>query len=154
MKIVATILLIIISSCTAYGQEERLQSYSKVDTLQQLESGILAHVKTYQQGQLTEEMTAYLYPDTLTVPRFRLLRNLLTTTVYVDRIIRHGETKEYSPDGKVAVSVYANGNIKSRTYYNESGEEISGKEYWGNRIVIGPCGEIIEEYLIHGEKEE
>ena len=112
----------------------------------------LIHYKSYIDGNLEEESTAYLYPTSHTVLKYRLTGNLIKTTVEMDSIVRHGLTTKYEDNGDYSSIKYNSGQEISVTYFDNNGTEISEQKFLSRHLTIGPCGTVQGEYFINGKK--
>ena len=137
----------------ASGQPAKNNNYRlQIDTLTKKGDSTLAKIMAFHNDTLVEEKTAYLFPDSIKIARFRLTGNLFKKTIYVDRLIKHGKTIQYSKDEKKKIDEYKYDKIISTLYYDKSNKEISKDKFVGDNIRIGPCGTITGEYIIQGKR--
>ncbi len=154
-KTILTILTLTIVHFNVIGQSKMLNNYSvKIDTLSVKSDSVLSKIFTYNDEILIKETTAFLFLDSIQTSRFRLARNLFKKTVYVDRVLKHGKNAEYTEDNNKKITEFKYGTAISSFYYNKNNDEISKEKFIVDKIQIGQCGEVTEEYLIHGQKKK
>lgn len=117
----------------------------KVDTLSLHHDSAWVNIRHYKNGNLIEEGTAFLRPDTYSVSR----RWVGKRTMYVERVIRHGQTNEYLCDSQRAVTHYDMGIKRETSYYDCTGAFIPRLQT--NDLTIGPCGIVTGEFLFSRE---
>lgn len=123
-----------------------------VDTLSVRSDSVLAKISTYINDTLVEEKTAFLFPDSIQISRFRHARNLFRKTVYVARLLKHGKTVKYSTDNKKKITLYSYGKELSTIYYDKNNNEISEDQFSVDKHSFGPCGIVMGEFLILEQK--
>ena len=152
-KSLLTILVLTIVHVNVIGQSKKSNNYSvKIDTLFVKSDSLLAKIFTYNNDILVKEEIAFLFHDSIRISRFRFARNIFKKTIYVDRILKHGKNIEYTSDLKKKITEFNYGVPFSTLYYDKNNNEISKEQFFRDKLKIGPCGLVAEEYLIRGRK--
>lgn len=149
-SLIILIMLLIFQSISAQNVNYR----TEIDTLESFEKRVLARLNVFNNEDLMEESTAYLYPVIHRVPRFKLTGNLIQKKIEMDSIVRHGTTKVFLESRLIRKAEFINGKEKYAIYYDQDGIEISKQEYLNTYKFLEPCGAIIGEFLITGRKKK
>ncbi len=137
---------------STYSQNH--STWTILDTIHFDKNKPLIHYMNYSDSILTEEGQAYFVPTTIKIPRFKLLRNTFTKKVAADSIIFHGQRKTYLKNKYLKTENFQNGNKISVKYFDSNGQEINEQEYSKNNLTIGPCGNPLGQYYLHGIKKK
>lgn len=135
MKKLTTIICLFLITFYTNGQIDIL---IKIDTLNIVQDSTLVKISTYKNDVLLEEKTAFIFPETIIVPRYIFAKKLFKRKIEVLRILRHGETIEYGIDDKAVKSIFNYGRI------------INEVKIITSNNLRGPSGSNEIEYLIIG----
>ena len=151
MKYLLAILSFTLLFSTAKGEKPKRDTYrTQIDSSASTGDATFAKVQTYRNDTLIEDCSAFLIPDTIQFPRSRSTFYLIRRKFYAFRLLRHGTSIKYQPDGQKESSEYNYGKEISRRYYSNTNKEIPPSEY--RHIMIGPCATRTGEYIIRGIK--
>lgn len=102
-----------------------------IDTLSIERDSVLARVSHYQDDVVTSEVTAFLFPDTVTMPRYKwmALRPIFKSRVALTRLLKHGDDIEYKTDGKKRVIRFHYGRLVTMGYFDREDKEITRNAY-------------------------
>jgi hypothetical protein len=162
-----TVILIIL---TLFQRTILSQTYltSATDTLEIRGDSVLVILKSFQDNSLKAEVSCFLIPDSILVPKYTgLFRNHFKKWIPATKLVRHGNTIEYlgqiskkNSDGQVIqdfgdvrrLTIYNLGQQISLSYYNSHQDKIS-EENIPTQNIRGPCSTSTDTYLFYGTKE-
>ena len=154
MKALFTFILLTFLLFDIYGQSKKKEySCLDIDTIYKKGDSTLTKIFTYNNNILSEERTAFLFPDSLFFPRFKIKGNIFKKKIYLDRILKHGQSIEYSKEGNKKITEFYYDNLISTLYFNNKNKSITEVEYSqnkGNMICTLTNGE----YIITGKKKK
>jgi len=129
-----------------------LSAWTDIDTLETFDNKVLVYFKVNNDSILKEEAQAFLYLITIEDSRFKVFPNLFKRETVADSIVFHGLRKIYLKNGYNKIEKHNEGELVSKTFFNQSGIEISEQEFNQNNLIIGPCGDVTGNYFLHGRK--
>ena len=154
VAIFGSILFFLAASGVAQESQYRLQ----IDTLERINDSAFFKISNYRSGKLSDEGTAFLFPDTHKIARFRIfgrgiLRNTFTRPLYLLNVMRHGERTEYLTADIKRISEYNYGKRTKSKYFDAGNNEILSPVD-SNMInnYRGPCKDDCEEIILLGTK--
>jgi hypothetical protein len=125
------------------------------DTISVVRDSVLARITYYENDTLMGEVTAFLFPDTITLPRYRwmLLRDLFKVRVPMTRLVKHGNEIDYKKDGRRKIRRFRYQQLEYIIYLDKENQKITRDEYDPTLSGIrdGPA-ENAETWIYTGEK--
>jgi len=150
MKKTLIIIILILIGFSGITQNKSIRTI--IDTLERFDNKALVNLKTYSDSTLIEDSQAFLYLTTIKHSKFKIFPNLFKKEIVADSVVFHGLRTIYLDNGYYKHEKYNEGNLTSMTFFNQSGKEISEQEFNKNNHNIGPCGNNMGIFLIHGQK--
>lgn len=114
------------------GQTKSKRTFQRnIDTISVVADSVLTRITYYENDTITCQLTAFLFPDTVTLPRYRwmALRDIFKAKVPMTRLVKHGNEIEYKKDGKTKVRKFNYQRLEYIKYFDKENNQITREEY-------------------------